>query len=44
MVNVIECCLKVSEFDLDEILENYVHIQTNTLGKYMNRLIPSTVG
>ena len=38
MANVMDCGLKISEFELQ--LCYYIHFQSNTLGKGMNPLIP----
>ena len=42
MVKELDWGIVVGEFELH--LRNYVHFQTNTLGKRMNRLILSAVG
>ena len=38
MVNVLDCSLKVSEFEFQS--RYYVHFRTNPLGKGMNSVIP----
>ena len=42
MTNVLDYGLEVSEFELKS--QNNVHFWTNTLGKGMNLLIPSSYG
>ena len=42
VANVMDCNLIVSEFELQ--LFYYIHYRTNTLGKYMNSIVPPTMG
>ena len=40
--NVLDWDIVLSEFEIQQ--RHYVHFRTNTLGKGMNSLIPSTIG